>query len=148
MESPRRARRTVRQAARAIDGRGRDAPWRTRGHRRRGGRLYGGSRCGGAARWLGRGRRTARTQDGRIAGRTESSRAVGTSALWKSDRAATGRADEQPGPRFRTLAARSDFQRDRKSTRLNSSHLVISYAVFCLKKKKKRQESVTQYIVI
>src|SRR5256885_17094583 len=27
-------------------------------------------------------------------------------------------------------------QRDRKSTRLNSSHLVISYAVFCLKKKK------------
>src|SRR5256885_4310372 len=28
---------------------------------------------------------------------------------------------------------------DRKSTRLNSSHLVISYAVFCLKKKKKDQ---------
>src|SRR5947199_8475734 len=28
-------------------------------------------------------------------------------------------------------------QRDRKSTRLNSSHLGISYAVFCLKKKKK-----------
>src|SRR5256885_11089473 len=28
--------------------------------------------------------------------------------------------------------------RDRKSTRLNSSHLVISYAVFCLKKKKDR----------
>src|SRR5438132_7053316 len=29
-------------------------------------------------------------------------------------------------------------QADRKSTRLNSSHTVISYAVFCLKKKKKR----------
>src|SRR2546426_6464554 len=29
---------------------------------------------------------------------------------------------------------------DRKSTRLNSSHLVISYAVFCLKKKKKTAE--------
>src|SRR2546426_3902293 len=28
---------------------------------------------------------------------------------------------------------------DRKSTRLNSSHLVISYAVFCLKKKKNRR---------
>src|SRR5256885_12634202 len=28
--------------------------------------------------------------------------------------------------------------KDRKSTRLNSSHLVISYAVFCLKKKKKK----------
>src|SRR5256885_13126885 len=30
------------------------------------------------------------------------------------------------------------FYQDRKSTRLNSSHLVISYAVFCLKKKKDR----------
>src|SRR2546426_11766022 len=30
------------------------------------------------------------------------------------------------------------FVEDRKSTRLNSSHLVISYAVFCLKKKKKK----------
>src|SRR5256885_12556313 len=29
---------------------------------------------------------------------------------------------------------------DRKSTRLNSSHLVISYAVFCLKKKKNRDD--------
>src|SRR5438034_6810014 len=29
-------------------------------------------------------------------------------------------------------------ERDRKSTRLNSSHTVISYAVFCLKKKKKK----------
>src|SRR5947199_4976492 len=33
---------------------------------------------------------------------------------------------------------------DRKSTRLNSSHLGISYAVFCLKKKKK----TTNYIII
>src|SRR5256885_6403704 len=32
--------------------------------------------------------------------------------------------------------------RDRKSTRLNSSHLVISYAVFCLKKKKTISASV------
>src|SRR2546426_5911299 len=31
-------------------------------------------------------------------------------------------------------------QEDRKSTRLNSSHLVISYAVFCLKKKKKTNQ--------
>src|SRR5437899_4060798 len=36
-----------------------------------------------------------------------------------------------------TLAERRRFiKRDRKSTRLNSSHLGISYAVFCLKKKK------------
>src|SRR2546426_2150331 len=32
---------------------------------------------------------------------------------------------------------------DRKSTRLNSSHLVISYAVFCLKKKKKENKTYT-----
>src|SRR2546427_5884284 len=31
------------------------------------------------------------------------------------------------------------FDRDRKSTRLNSSHSQISYAVFCLKKKKKKK---------
>src|SRR5256885_16411467 len=58
---------------------------------------------------------------------------------------------------FRSVAHRHEAQRggqadqahghvdqedpvDRKSTRLNSSHLVISYAVFCLKKKKNRQE--------
>src|SRR5690349_24184665 len=41
-----------------------------------------------------------------------------------------------PGPgRRRPLHPR----RDRKSTRLNSSHVEISYAVFCLKKKKKKQ---------
>src|SRR5256885_3560080 len=36
-----------------------------------------------------------------------------------------------------TLRARARRHGDRKSTRLNSSHLVISYAVFCLKKKNK-----------
>src|SRR5437660_7484921 len=33
----------------------------------------------------------------------------------------------------------NSFVRDRKSTRLNSSHVAISYAVFCLKKKKKKK---------
>src|SRR5207253_6417605 len=33
----------------------------------------------------------------------------------------------------------ADFKGDRKSTRLNSSHVAISYAVFCLKKKKKKK---------
>src|SRR5690625_7121821 len=33
------------------------------------------------------------------------------------------------------------FERDRKSTRLNSSHVAISYAVFCLKKSKRQQRS-------
>src|SRR5256885_9595943 len=36
----------------------------------------------------------------------------------------------------KTLDAFARLDTDRKSTRLNSSHLVISYAVFCLKKKK------------
>src|SRR5438034_8615858 len=35
--------------------------------------------------------------------------------------------------------SRIDLIPDRKSTRLNSSHTVISYAVFCLKKKKKKK---------
>src|SRR2546426_5189654 len=44
------------------------------------------------------------------------------------------RAHAQPHPSL--LAPLEQGERDRKSTRLNSSHLVISYAVFCLKKKK------------
>src|SRR5690349_23922035 len=36
----------------------------------------------------------------------------------------------------------AERQLDRKSTRLNSSHVEISYAVFCLKKKKKKQKIV------
>src|SRR2546430_6771716 len=36
------------------------------------------------------------------------------------------------------------LQRDRKSTRLNSSHSQISYAVFCLKKKKKTRRDYTK----
>src|SRR5690349_23059120 len=51
---------------------------------------------------------------------------------------------EVPEPRLRggerfAVAGRGGGQRggDRKSTRLNSSHVEISYAVFCLKKKKK-----------
>src|SRR6266446_6819483 len=36
------------------------------------------------------------------------------------------------------IGANTSLLRDRKSTRLNSSHLVISYAVFCLKKKKNK----------
>src|SRR5256885_8946601 len=40
------------------------------------------------------------------------------------------------------VGASMRFAVDRKSTRLNSSHLVISYAVFCLKKKKRKCEYV------
>src|SRR5256885_12086604 len=51
------------------------------------------------------------------------------------------RADDRLGRRIHRRrrhlhAARTYLPRDRKSTRLNSSHLVISHAVFCLEKKK------------
>src|SRR5437667_12430615 len=39
-----------------------------------------------------------------------------------------------------TLVGKYHDERDRKSTRLNSSHITISYAVFCLKKKKKKKK--------
>src|SRR2546426_5489746 len=41
---------------------------------------------------------------------------------------------------LRGPVCRAHASGDRKSTRLNSSHLVISYAVFCLKKKKKTRQ--------
>src|SRR5438270_5284224 len=53
-----------------------------------------------------------------------------------------------PGVKLEVDEARSWFAtagrgQDRKSTRLNSSHSQISYAVFCLKKKKKTSASIT-----
>src|SRR2546421_2338780 len=41
-------------------------------------------------------------------------------------------------------APRDEHRRDRKSTRLNSSHDQISYAVFCLKKKKTKKNTWTK----
>src|SRR5690242_21002403 len=57
----------------------------------------------------------------------------------RDDRRPAG-ADDPPPPR-----AQADLTsaRDRKSTRLNSSHMSISYAVFCLKKKKKKKTTTT-----
>src|SRR5256886_4335660 len=48
---------------------------------------------------------------------------------------------QESGPRGRS----GEAARDRKSTRLNSSHSQISYAVFCLKKKKKQQTRHSEY---
>src|SRR5690242_21097076 len=47
----------------------------------------------------------------------------------------------EPGQELRSRASRAGV--DRKSTRLNSSHMSISYAVFCLKKKKKKMRKIT-----
>src|SRR5256885_12947753 len=69
-------------------------------------------------------------------------------ALPICERAATVRAASVPGsrsigePTRATRSAGADHcSVDRKSTRLNSSHLVISYAVFCFKKKKKKRST-------
>src|SRR3712207_7576231 len=73
-------------------------------------------------------------------------------ARWRTSSCSRSRcsaADHQPGRRGRRPAAAGApatqlLPADRKSTRLNSSHANISYAVFCLKKKKK---NIQQYIV-
>src|SRR5439155_21805023 len=59
--------------------------------------------------------------------------------LFRSRRPSPPWRTPRPAPATPTGPAR----RDRKSTRLNSSHVAISYAVFCLKKKKKEQWYVT-----
>src|SRR5438270_13357067 len=53
-----------------------------------------------------------------------------------------GRGGVRGGRLRRCDVGAADVAPDRKSTRLNSSHSQISYAVFCLKKKKKRKNSM------
>src|SRR5438477_5315899 len=55
-----------------------------------------------------------------------------------------GPRDPVPGVRGVELHHRPDTTEDRKSTRLNSSHMSISYAVFCLKKKTKHYNTNQQ----
>src|SRR5690349_23997140 len=75
--------------------------------------------------------------------RSQDVRAVGPRAVGGAGRAPgtplRGAAAHQPAAPRRTRAAERapGAREDRKSTRLNSSHVEISYAVFCLKKKKK-----------
>src|SRR5207244_4954885 len=64
-------------------------------------------------------------------GRLLESRRPGRTRLARNRRALSERA----GVRRGVAPRRIGFPEDRKSTRLNSSHQIISYAVFCLKKK-------------
>src|SRR3712207_8074570 len=48
-------------------------------------------------------------------------------------------AEGYPGPDLLMMSATHRWNQDRKSTRLNSSHANISYAVFCLKKKRQEE---------
>src|SRR5438552_19085502 len=52
-----------------------------------------------------------------------------------------GDVDQLVGRRLHRPPDAAGLCRDRKSTRLNSSHQIISYAVFCLKKKKKKKKT-------
>src|SRR5690242_21244502 len=54
------------------------------------------------------------------------------------------RSVEYRRPHVHALGQR--LRQDRKSTRLNSSHMSISYAVFCLKKKKKKHDHIIYLI--
>src|SRR5206468_10596030 len=51
-----------------------------------------------------------------------------------------GGAEPRASFSFSSRAAQEENEKDRKSTRLNSSHDQISYAVFCLKKKKSHED--------
>src|SRR5436309_11049345 len=62
----------------------------------------------------------------------------------RSDRHEADRACCRPWPERVSSIRISSRRRDRKSTRLNSSHVKISYAVFCLKKKKLLRKNVLQ----
>src|SRR2546430_11866144 len=67
---------------------------------------------------------------------------------WDDLSAGQLQAGRSPEPEARTARRRQgDGDRDRKSTRLNSSHSQISYAVFCLKKKKKKESTHMYYKV-
>src|SRR5688500_19975095 len=78
--------------------------------------------CRDSSAWRSCGRSRAITISSSRIGRTKGLSKLGPTALNSRKRTETGRP------------------RDRKSTRLNSSHLVISYAVFCLKKKKTKHD--------
>src|SRR5687768_18179437 len=58
--------------------------------------------------------------------------------LMRGGRREEWRGSRMPATRDQPDSGRRPAGRDRKSTRLNSSHGYISYAVFCLKKKKKK----------
>src|SRR5438034_6398533 len=66
---------------------------------------------------------------------------VCSSDLFEQRRGARSGRQQRQRPRLRLPESRA--REDRKSTRLNSSHTVISYAVFCLKKKKETDNKRT-----
>src|SRR2546429_2777792 len=65
-----------------------------------------------------------------------------SSEFSKSQNCCPDSVRQSSGPACRLQYRAEQWERDRKSTRLNSSHGYISYAVFCLKKKKKNKYDI------
>src|SRR5437868_8989531 len=77
-----------------------------------------------------------RSPDGRLAGGDRTDNDSGPAVSVAGDRRARGgRTASRPVQRGDRVGVPIQARPDRKSTRLNSSHVSISYAVFCLKKK-------------
>src|SRR5207244_9097677 len=85
----------------------------------------------------------------RLGGRVAGDPRTPISQVGSLERAGAGQITFVSSPRYKTNLATTraaavilgpEMEGDRKSTRLNSSHQIISYAVFCLKKKKKKKQ--------
>src|SRR5690625_2017964 len=128
--------------------RGRGEGWRGRQGVGSGGRGGGGGRWGRGGRGVGSGS-AERAEGGGGSGRGERGEGgVGSGSAERGEREARGSPMPRSGAsRWRALQCggyarlKPRLRRDRKSTRLNSSHVAISYAVFCLKKKKKNEKA-------
>src|SRR5690349_23296271 len=76
---------------------------------------------------------------------SDNSKIEWTDATWNPVRGCTKISPGCAHCYAETFAERFRRNRDRKSTRLNSSHVEISYAVFCLKKKNEKYHHLTVY---
>src|SRR5690625_6397532 len=96
--------------------------------------------------------RTTQTEQYRHATKHNSpdlfSRSV-SGALYQHETAAVGHRHYASGCHHSRVLELSSCRwiRDRKSTRLNSSHVAISYAVFCLKKKRKLSSKLSRFVL-
>src|SRR5699024_12205072 len=102
-----------------------------------------GAQCSRSLTWLARsvdeflGSRPSLNGSGSELSITSASGSASALGVWSLRRGELGKTTDN--------SRRSDHNlgsRDRKSTRLNSSHVSISYAVFCLKKKKKNNDKI------
>src|SRR6266540_5981749 len=92
----------------------------------------------------------ARAADGPLCPKPDDRRITRRGLISRSTVGPRSHRSSVPGRKFSTITSLSRTSSsnasrprgDRKSTRLNSSHITISYAVFCLKKKKKKIQKI------